>query len=82
MRIPLGFDRCLVLELRPRCRHGVLGICPRCYPAEARTLRNKKLALALAWLERLSVPDPYLTEVTQLQRIASDARQAVADLKP
>lgn len=80
MRIPLGRDRCLVVELRARCRHQVLGICPRCHPSEVRTLRNLKLALALAWLERLSAPDPYISNVDQVRRIARDAVHQVADL--
>jgi hypothetical protein len=47
-----------------------------------RTLRNKKLALALAWLERIATPDPYVTDIKQLRRMAEDGRQNVADLKP
>ncbi len=75
------FNHCLVLEWRGRCRHDVVGICPRCFPSEARTLRNKKLALAVAWLERLAAADPQVKEVPQLRRMAADAYQAVADLK-
>jgi hypothetical protein len=79
MRIRLGFAL-LVLELRTRCRHNVIGICPRCYPAEARTLRNKKLALAIAWLERIRTPDPHIRNLDQVQRIADDAINQIADL--
>lgn len=80
MRIPLGRDRCWVIELRSRCRHEVLGICPRCWPAEARTRRNRKLSLAIAWLERLAVKDPHIVTTPQVRRIASDALNAIADL--
>lgn len=80
MRIPLGRNRCLLLELRPRCQHNVLGICPRCFPAEARTRRNRKLALAIAWLERISIPDPHIRSLDQVQKIAADALNQVADL--
>jgi hypothetical protein len=80
IRIPLGRDRCLVLEVRARCRHNVLGICPRCYPAESRTQRNRKLCLALAWLERLSAEDPHIKDVKQVRRIAADALAGIADL--
>ncbi len=79
MRIRLGWYL-LVLELRGRCRHNVIGICPRCYPAESRTLRNKKLALAIAWLDRIRSPDPHINTLDQVQRMASDAIDQVADL--
>jgi hypothetical protein len=79
MRIRLGWYL-LVLELRGRCRHNVIGICPRCYPIESRTLRNKKLALALAWLDRIRSPDPHVNTLDQVQRMASDAIDQVADL--
>lgn len=79
MRIRLGWYL-LVLELRGRCRHNVIGICPRCYPAESRTLRNKKLALAIAWLDRIRSPDPHVNTLDQVQRMASDAIDQVADL--
>lgn len=79
MRIRLGWYL-LVLELRGRCRHNVIGICPRCYPAESRTLRNKKLALAIAWLDRIRSPDPHISTLDQVQRMASDAIDQVADL--
>lgn len=81
MRIRL-FNHCLVLEWRGRCRHEVVGICPRCFPSEVRTLRNKKLALALAWLERLAVEDPHITQVGQCRRMAADAYRAIGDLQP
>jgi hypothetical protein len=80
MRIRLGSATCLLIEVRKRCRHNVIGICPRCYPAEARTLRNKKLALAIAWLERIGTPDPQIRNLDQVQRIAHDALEQVADL--
>lgn len=80
MRIRLGRNRCLFFELRKRCRHNVLGICPRCYPAEARTRRNKKLALAIAWLERIRAPDPHINTLDQVQRIADDALEHIAHL--
>jgi len=80
MRIPLGRNRCLVLELRARCRHEVLGICPQCYPAEARTRRNRKLAMALAWLDRIRAPDPHVTELRQVQAMADHALATIADL--
>lgn len=79
MRIPLG-SRCIVIEWRQRCRHEVLGICPRCYPDEVRTRRNRKLAMAIAWLERLSVADPYVTNLPQVRQQARDALDQVADL--
>lgn len=79
MRIPLG-SRCIVIEWRQRCRHEVLGICPRCYPDEVRTRRNRKLAMAIAWLQRLSVEDPYVTDVRQLRQQARDALDQVGDL--
>lgn len=79
MRIRLGWWL-LVLELRGRCRHNVIGICPRCYPAESRTLRNKKLALAIAWLDRIRTPDPHIHNLDQVQRMAADALEHVADL--
>jgi hypothetical protein len=80
MRIFLGRSRCLFLELRPRCRHDVVGICPRCWPSESRTRRNKKLALAIAWLDRIRSPDPTITTLDQAKRMADDAIQHVADL--
>ena len=80
MRIPLTRSKCLFLELRRRCQHNVYGICPRCYPAESRTLRNKKLALAIAWLERIKTPDPYLRNLDQVQKMAGDALEQVGDL--
>ena len=80
IRIALGRNRCLVLELRARCRHNVLGICPRCYPAEARTRRNRKLAVALAWLERMSIPDPHAQTADQVRAMAAHALSKVADL--
>lgn len=82
MRIPFGRSRCLVLEFRRRCQHDVLGVCPRCYPAEARTLRNKKLALALAWLERIETPDPVIVDLRQAQAMARSARYDIAKLRP
>lgn len=80
MLIPVGRNRWLLLEFRQRCRHDVIGICPRCYPAEARTRRNRKLALALAWLERIRTPDPHIRNLDQVQRMAADAIEHVADL--
>jgi len=80
MRIFLGRSRCLVLELRPRCRHGVVGICPRCWPQESRTRRNKKLALAIAWLDRIRTPDSHIHTLGQTQRMADDAIRQIADL--
>jgi hypothetical protein len=80
MVIPLGHGRCLFLELRTRCRHDVLGICPRCYPAESRTRRNKKLALALAWLVRISADDLHVTTLKQSQEMARHAINAVENL--
>jgi hypothetical protein len=80
MRIPLGRSTCLFLELRHRCRHDVVGICPRCYPTEARTRRNRKLALAIAWLDRIRTPDPHIRTLDQVQKIAADAIDQVADL--
>jgi hypothetical protein len=80
IRIPLSPSRCLVLELRARCRHDVLGICPRCYPDEARTRRNRKLCAAIAWLERIRAPDPHVTELRQAQQMADHALSTVADL--
>jgi hypothetical protein len=69
-----------VLELRARCRHNVLGICPRCYPAEARTRRNRKLCMALAWLERIRAHDPHVTQLRQVQQMADHAIATIADL--
>jgi hypothetical protein len=80
MRILLSRSRCLILELRPRCRHDVIGICPRCWPQESRTRRNKKLALAIAWLDRIRTPDPHVTTLDQARRMADDGIQHVADL--
>ena len=80
MRILLSRSRCLILELRPRCRHDVIGICPRCWPQESRTRRNKKLALAIAWLDRIRTPDPHVTTLDQARRMADDGIQQVADL--
>jgi hypothetical protein len=80
IRIPFGRNRWLVLELRARCRHNVPGICPRCYPAEARTRRNRKLAVALAWLERIRAPDPQVTELRQAQGMADHALRTIDDL--
>lgn len=79
MKIRLG-PRLLVVELRGRCTHDVIGICPRCWPKDARTLRNKKLALAIAWLDRIRTPDPYVQTLGQAQKMADDAIQHVADL--
>jgi len=70
----------LVLELRGRCRHNVIGICPRCWPKDARTLRNKKLALAIAWLDRIRTPDAFVTRLDQVQRMADDAIKHISDL--
>lgn len=80
VRIPVGRNRLLVLELRRKCRHRVLGICPRCYPSEVRTLRNRKLCAAIAWLERLGAVDPHVTTVAQLRRMARDALTLVAEM--
>lgn len=80
MRIPLGRSSCLFLEIRARCRHDVLGICPRCYPTEARRRSNRKLALAIAWLIRIKTPDPHIRTLDQVQRIASDALEQIGDL--
>jgi hypothetical protein len=80
MRIFLGRSRCLFIELRPRCRHRVIGICPRCWPQESRTRRNKKLALAIAWLDRIRTSDPHVRTLGQAQRMADDAIQQIADL--
>lgn len=79
MRIPLG-SRCLVIELRTRCRHDVVGICPRCYPSESRTRRNRKLALAIAWLDRIRTPDPYVTRLEQAQAMAKSALNDVSNI--
>jgi len=80
MRIFLGRSRCLFLEVRARCRHDVVGICPRCWPAESRTRRNRKLALAIAWLDRIRSPDPHVQSLGHAQRMADDAIQHIADL--
>jgi hypothetical protein len=80
MRIPLGHGRCLFLEVRARCRHQVIGICPRCHPAESRTLRNKKLCLAIAWLQRFKATDPHITNLEQVRGMATHALDAIADL--
>jgi hypothetical protein len=80
MLVPWGRGRWLLLEVRKRCRHSVIGICPRCYPVEARTRRNKKLALAIAWLERIHIPDPHITNLDQVRRIAGEAIQHISDL--
>lgn len=70
----------MFLEVRRRCRHHVVGICPRCYPAESRTLRNKKLALAIAWLEHIAGDNPHIRTLDQVRRVAKDAREMIADL--
>jgi hypothetical protein len=80
MRIPLGRNRCLFVELRARCRHDVVGICPRCWPDESRTRANRKLSLAIAWLDRIRSPDHQIKTVEQLRRIAHDAINSIADL--
>lgn len=80
MRIFIGRSRCLFVELRRRCRHDVVGICPRCWPAESRTRRNRKLALAIAWLDRIRSPDPHVKTIDQARRMAHDAIQTIADL--
>jgi hypothetical protein len=80
IRIPLGHNRCLVLEVRARCRHDVLGICPRCYPAESRTRRNRKLALAIAWLDRIRSVDPFVKDISQVRSMAAHALDTIADL--
>lgn len=80
MRIFFGRSRCLFLELRARCRHDVVGICPRCWPSESRTRRNRKLALAIAWLDRIRSPDPHVKTLDQAKRMADDAIQHIADL--
>jgi hypothetical protein len=80
MRIPLTYDRCLVLELRARCRHDVLGICPRCYPAESRTLRNRKLAIAIAWLQRIRATDPFIKDPAAARGMAEHALSQIGDL--
>jgi hypothetical protein len=80
MRIYLTPSRCLFLELRARCRHDVVGICPRCWPHESRTRRNRKLSLAIAWLDRIRSPDPSLKTLDQAQRMAHDAINSIADL--
>jgi len=79
MRIALG-SRCIVIEWRRVCRHQVLGICPRCYPDEVRTRRNRKLEMALAWLQRFAADDPYVTTVQQMRRQAIDALDHIADI--
>jgi hypothetical protein len=73
-------SHCLIVELRPRCLHGVVGICPRCWPAEARTRRNKKLALAIAWLDRIRTHDPHVTTLDDVRGMANSAIQHIADL--
>jgi hypothetical protein len=80
MRIFLSRSRCVVIEFRRRCRHDVVGICPRCWPLESRTRRNKKLSLAIAWLDRIRSPDPHVQTLAQVQRMANDAIQHIADL--
>lgn len=80
MRIPLGRNRCLFLEFRARCSHDVVGICPRCWPSESRTRRNKKLSLAIAWLDRIRSPDPNVSQLGQAQAMANTAIRDIADL--
>jgi hypothetical protein len=70
----------MVIELRKRCCHDVVGVCPRCWPSESRTRRNRKLALAIAWLDRIRTPDPYVTDLRQAQKMADSAIQNIADL--
>jgi hypothetical protein len=80
MRIPLGRNRCLFVELRARCPHDVVGICPRCWPRESRTRRNRKLSLAIAWLDRIRSPDHHIKTIEQVRRMADDAINSIADL--
>ena len=79
MKIKVG-SFCLVIELRTRCTHGLVGICPRCWPDEARTRRNRKLALALAWLERIAAHDPHVSTLAQAKAMANSAIQNIQDL--
>jgi hypothetical protein len=80
VRISLGFARHLVVELRRPCRHQVPGVCPQCFPAEARTVTARKLSMALAWLDRLQARDASVNELEQLRQMARDAYNQVADL--
>jgi len=80
MRVPLGFSRHLVVELRRSCRHQVPRVCPQCFPAEARTVTSRKLSLALAWLDRIQAQDFNVNRLEQLRQMARDAYNQVADL--
>lgn len=80
MRIFLARSLCLIVEFRRRCRHQVVGICPRCWPSESRTRRNRKLALAIAWLDRIRTPDPHVDSLRQAQQMADDAIKHISDL--
>jgi len=68
------------LDIRKRCPHKVDGICPRCYPAESRTPANRKLSLAIAWLDRIRITDPQIRSLDQVQKMAGDALDQVRDL--
>lgn len=81
VRIPLARNLCLVIQVRRRCRHNVLGVCPRCYPRESRRFANRKLCMALAWLQQIKASDPRLT-VQDKERMARDALEQIGDLQP